>query len=614
MKQRCMQLFSILMLFGVMDLYAGYHASSRNRVFQVMYQGAGGIQQSMSRILFAETKNIGFDLNLSEIAARFGCKTQVGQDFIVKSLEKVISPKDQSLTIQNRQKLIQFFIEHPDICEKFEQLIIQAVEHEQAVINFMQKRFVLDPNGNPIEFVQQWLRQWTLFQSYEQTGNLKNIAFDAPLDLVEKCKKATAYMKFDQQDLAKWTVLLLAGYAGSYIPYISNDTKACVAAGGLTLAGGYGAYAFNEICMKMIGLAGTGYSMYKYHTAALSIRDSLYSLNQLIDIAYDIEKVSRDYGVDLQFKISSIESKENKDFLAELQHPRYKEKDTNYFLLTPAVHAFIYKIYDHDDILAPVYALIGELDAYIAIAKKMQSTQNLEHTFCFAQFVDEQNPKIEMENFWNILIYKGDVVTNSIVEDRHIILTGANEGGKTTAIRAILQNIVLAQTFGIAAGTKFVFTPYDVLHSYLNVKDDILQGKSRFALELKQAQDILERIKSLRANEKFFFAFDELFTGTNGEDGALCAYNFIDNVASFKQIQFIYATHFNVLKTIGSNNPACANYKIEPPLRDEQGQFIRDKNGQMIYPYKLSMGANEVNVAMQRALDAKIFKNNVVSF
>jgi DNA mismatch repair ATPase MutS len=237
----------------------------------------------------------------------------------------------------------------------------------------------------------------------------------------------------------------------------------------------------------------------------------------------------------------------------------------------------------------------------------MTELQNKDYKLCFVQFLDVQKPTIHAKDFWNMLVTKNDVVVNDIFEDRNIILTGSNEGGKTTAIRAILQNIVLAQTFGIAAATTFDITQFDMIHSYLNISDDILAGKSRFASELKQAQDILTEIKALAPHEKFFFAFDELFTGTNGEDGAECAYRFIDNVASYSGIQFIYATHFNRLKLIGAANPACANYKIEPPLRDTRGVFIRDDKGQLIYPYKLSPGANDVNVAMDRAQDAGIF-------
>ncbi len=237
----------------------------------------------------------------------------------------------------------------------------------------------------------------------------------------------------------------------------------------------------------------------------------------------------------------------------------------------------------------------------------MTELQNADHKLCFAQFIDTTKPTIQANKFWNMLVSVGNVVTNNISESRNIILTGSNEGGKTTAIRAILQNIIFAQTFGIAAAAEFQLTQFDVIHSYLNISDDILNGKSRFASELKQAQDILNRIKILQPTEKFFFAFDELFTGTNGEDGAETAYRFIDNIASYKGIQFIYATHFNKLKTIGANNPACVNYKIEPPLRNAKGEFMRDSKGQLIYPYTLSPGANDVNVAMHRAQDAGIF-------
>ena len=563
--------------------------SGRNRVFEVMYKGPGGISTANKEVIFAKTDNLAQDLNLKEIADRFGAKTLIGKALLLYDLNKVMSPKDQSSIIKDRQKIIKTLIDNPELLEKFESLIQQAVEHEKVVMTFMKKRVVTTPGGNPLEYVSHMMNRSAIYQTYSQWLNA--------MGLVKYPSELT--MQFASwQDGWKQTVpeMILSGLVGTFgLGYFFNndlENKSDLASRQMIL----GAYA----------AARTAYGMYTNYIEALAVRDSLYSLNQLIDISQKIEELCREFRVEHQFKVSSIRSRAGVKLLDDLNIDRYKNKDTS-FVLTPAIYPFMYEVYEQDDNLSPVYSSIAEIDVYVAIARKMTELQDADHKFCFTQFLDDQKTIIEAEDFWNMLVTKDDVVVNDISESRNIILTGPNEGGKTTVIRAILQNIVLSQTFGIAAASEFKLTPFDVINSYLNVSDDILHGRSRFASELKQAQDILTQIKKLGKDEKFFFAFDELFTGTNGEDGAECAYRFIDNIASYSGIQFIYATHFNRLKMIGTANPSCVNYKIEPPLRDKKGEFIRNEQGQLIYPYKLSLGANNVNVAMERAKDAGIF-------
>ncbi len=617
--QKHVRILSLLTIFFQISLiYSGFepaqYDAGKARVFQVMYQGPGGIEDANRKTLFSETKNLTFDLNLSEISTRFGCKTLMGQGFIMQTLSKPVSPLDKNNTIKNRRNLIQLLINHPELQEKFEVLIQQAVEYESVIMKFMQGRFVMNSSDDPITFLQNLYGRSILAQGLNLWFSGVTVSkglVGGPTYLWD-----SAVENYNQGVVIKDHITSVLNDKNITNPEAAKSLLAwSVMGSGIFMKDvilstlGIGDAADNAVTRSLrvwqFALASKG--LYDHYIKALSIRESLYAINRLIDISQQIETVCREYDIDHQFKLSSIRSQQGKKLLEGLQQDRYQEKDSKLFI-TPLVHTFIYDVYENDINLAPVYASIAEMDAYLAIAKKMTELQDTNHTFSFVQFLDDAKPKINAQGFWNVLVSKGNVVTNNISENRNIILTGANEGGKTTAIRAILQNIVLAQTFGIAAASEFALTQFDVIHSYLNVSDDILNGKSRFASELKQAQDILNRIKILKPTDKFFFAFDELFTGTNGEDGAECAYRFIDNVASYKGIQFIYATHFNKLKTIGTRNPACANYKIEPPLRDEKGQFIRDNEGQLVYPYKLSPGANNVNVAMDRAKDAGIFE------
>jgi len=590
--------------------------AGHDRLFEVLYTGPGGVHQVGKKTKLADTKNILQDLNLLEIARRFDAQTEMGKVFIIYTLDRVVSPKDTTHQIMHRQNMIKLLMASPDLQTQFESLIKEAVEHEKVLIKFLKGKKPLmsldDVEDLPsmINFYNEFKKRNVVLNTYDQLSSITTVASmlspsdrDGKFgnDLLNGAKKVIV----DDAKISMTGLSLLVSFmtlgASAYYNLTANPLTE-------TLPFGYnlGVTAKNNLQVQgaILGTIASAIGLFEHYSQALSIRDSLYSLNRLVTIGQQIDAVCRHYGIDNQFKISSMRSPKAYYLLENLA--KYDSKDSN-FVVSPLVHSFVYDIYEHDELFAPVYGSIAEMDGYLAIAKKMMALQDQDNQLCFAEFLDEDKPNIRAEGFWNMLVSKGDVITNSIAEDRNIILTGSNEGGKTTSIRAILQNIVLAQTFGIAAGRSFALTPFDALHSYLNISDDILNAKSRFASELKQAQDILKKIKSLPKDEKFFFAFDELFTGTNGEDGAACAYGFINNVASYSGIQFIYATHFNKLKEMEAFNPSCVNYKIEPPLRDAQGNFVRDDFGQLIYPYKLSKGANDTNVAMERAKDAGIF-------
>jgi DNA mismatch repair ATPase MutS len=327
-------------------------------------------------------------------------------------------------------------------------------------------------------------------------------------------------------------------------------------------------------------------------------RLELHSLYRFVAISEQIEALCVEYGIDLQSKSTDINDESRINLTRGLKHARYKHKDESIAVITPCVVAFSYEVYENIDSLASIFISIAEMDAYNAIANKMIEGSSTTNKFCFAQFIDQQKSAIHATEFWNVLV-QDKAIVNNLCEDHNIILTGPNAGGKTTSIRAILQNIILTQSFGIAAASDFNLTQFDVIYSYLNISDDLINGLSLFASEVKRAQETLQKIKALESDEKFFFVLDELFTGTAGENGEACAYKFISRIAEFNNIQFIYATHFDKLKELGDKNDAFTNYKINAPIHNDMGKLV--------YPYTLSAGASNVNVAMQMAEEAGLF-------
>jgi hypothetical protein len=362
--------------------------------------------------------------------------------------------------------------------------------------------------------------------------------------------------------------------------------------------------AYGIVITCAAGLSYSLYKMYSIHQEGLKIRDLLYAINQLISIAEQIEMLCKQHGIKTQFALSSIDNDQTLDLMSKLKADRYSNNNS-IFVASSATRAFMYEVYEKDMHLAPIFAAVAEMDALHAIADKMVATENSANRICFSKFIDTDRLIIDGDAYWNLLVK--NPVHSSLHEERNVILTGPNAGGKSTTVRAILQNILLAQTFGVAAASKFELTQFDVLHSLINVSDDILGGKSLFATEVQCAQDIMQRIKKLQFGEKYFFALDELFTGTNAEAGEMCACKFIENIANNSNIKFVYATHFNKLTEIGTTHKNCANYRIDAPEQNESGEFIRNAQGKLIYPYTLSKGANNISVAKEIAYDAGLF-------
>ena len=285
--------------------------------------------------------------------------------------------------------------------------------------------------------------------------------------------------------------------------------------------------------------------------------------------------------------------------IEKLQHSRYQDdslehKTFNIIL----VHTLAYDIYAHEKLFAPILACVAQMDAYNAFATNIVDSYDKDNKFCFVKFLESDRATINALSFWSLLVK--NPVPNTLCEAQHVVLTGPNAGGKSTTIRAIMQNILLGQCFGVAAAEVFDFTIFDAIHSYLSITDNILSGESRFKAEVNRAMSIFKKIESLASEQKFFFALDELFTGTNVDQGEKCAHAFVKRVAKRNNVQCIYATHFEKLKEMGSRSGSgIVNYQVDAPSKLE--------NGSLKYPFTISPGASTVNIAIDIAQQAGLF-------
>ncbi|MFI5333273.1 MAG: hypothetical protein ACHQVS_04195 [Candidatus Babeliales bacterium] len=544
------------------------YTTGKTKITQILSdENLGVAAYNKAHIHYAETQNLAKDLQVNEIANFFGCKTEIGRTFIAQTLSCPVKAEDKETVLLARQQAIRTLVENAALREEVGKLLEQAKHEEQDVIKLMSEFFKgkTCPDLAKLEIVKkQYPAMYPLseFMIMNPTGKAVGTALNT---------------------ISLLSMAALTGYCAKSAYTLSQAGQPYGFQAGL--AAYYGLF-----------LAYVGYEVNKDYSTAAEKRQKMHALNQLIAIAQHCETLCTHNGIKTQFNMSNTHDAQSAELVKQLQHARYAHKNTVFFN-TALVHTFLYRLYQQEKHLAHVFACIAEMDAYHAIATKIVESQNSNNRFCFAIFVDAKKPRVITNDFWNVLVK--NAVTSNLTEDRHIILTGPNAGGKTTTIRALLQNIVLGQSFGVAAAQHFEFTMFDVIHSYLNISDDLINGLSLFASEVKRAQDILQKMKSLEQKTKFFFALDELFTGTVAEDGEACAYNFVKKIAEFDGVQFVYATHFNKLKELGNDSALCVNYKVDAPTKNAEGKLV--------YPYTLSQGANEARVALDLAREANLF-------
>ena len=244
--------------------------------------------------------------------------------------------------------------------------------------------------------------------------------------------------------------------------------------------------------------------------------------------------------------------------------------------------------------------MLGDLDAYVALAKKMYEQKDEQATFCFAQFKPyAKQPMIEAVDFWNPFIPHTKVVPNTVSlntgNERNMIITGPNTGGKSTIMKALMFSVLLAQTFGIAPAKKLIITPFTKLISYLNINDDTGAGISLFKAEVKRAAELMHTLRGLRGNEFAFVMIDEIFQGTTADKASELSYKFLKKLNDeFKNVIFINATHHAGVPEIeAESNGESKNYHPDVVM-DENGRIIR-------YTYKLVPGRGTVSSAQQVA-------------
>lgn len=182
-------------------------------------------------------------------------------------------------------------------------------------------------------------------------------------------------------------------------------------------------------------------------------------------------------------------------------------------------------------------------------------------------------------------------VSQSRTIERGIIITGLNMAGKTTFMRSLGLNQLLATSFGVTFSSSYTTSIRSLLTSF-RINDLLLQNKSRYFAEAERIASINYAVE----NNPSLCLIDEILSGTNSDDRIYGSIEILKSMAEYGQSYVISATHdLKIAESLTS-------------LYDTSYFDGKVEEGEILFDYRLKEGiVSEKNgIQILRALGIKI--------
>jgi len=167
-------------------------------------------------------------------------------------------------------------------------------------------------------------------------------------------------------------------------------------------------------------------------------------------------------------------------------------------------YRFIDDIIKKNKSIDKLFQFIGKIDSAISTA----SVKSGDYPTCNPEF--NTNNIILVKDISHPLI-ENCITNNFELKDRSLLLTGSNMSGKTTFVRTLAINSLLAQTLNFSFAKEFSI-PFYKIYSSIRITDDLLNDTSYYLKEVLIIKDLLEASND---DEPCLFVLDEIFKGTN---------------------------------------------------------------------------------------------------
>ena len=225
------------------------------------------------------------------------------------------------------------------------------------------------------------------------------------------------------------------------------------------------------------------------------------------------------------------------------------------------------------DKVITLYELIGRIDTEISIASYRASIGE----YAVPEFTNERH--IIIEQMRHPLL--DNAVENDVNMSQNILVTGTNASGKSTYMKGVAINIILAQSLYTALCSR-ISLPRIMVITSMSLRDDIVSGQSYYMKEILQVKRIIDADSN---DVPIFTVVDEIFKGTNSKERVAAAYSVLSYMNELNLMVMI-ATHDMELIDMLKDMYEC--YCFNSEIKDEK----------LYFDYKLHKGVNKMSNAI----------------
>ncbi|MBR4341590.1 MAG: hypothetical protein IKP88_02580 [Lachnospiraceae bacterium] len=213
-----------------------------------------------------------------------------------------------------------------------------------------------------------------------------------------------------------------------------------------------------------------------------------------------------------------------------------------------------------------IFENVGLLDAMTAVA----SYRKLMGRWCIPE-LDKSGKGIHTENVFHPMII--DPVKNSFNEEGNVLLTGSNASGKSTFIKTIAINSILAQSIHTVLADSYKALFFKCMTS-MALSDNLSDGESYYIVEIKSLKRICD---SLNEKVPLLIFIDEVLRGTNTLERIAASSRILSYIGE-RNCMLFAATHDIELTYILEKN--FSMYHFEEKVEDDG----------VLFDYKLKTG------------------------
>jgi DNA mismatch repair ATPase MutS len=208
---------------------------------------------------------------------------------------------------------------------------------------------------------------------------------------------------------------------------------------------------------------------------------------------------------------------------------------------------------------------VSEFDAYNSMANF-----SFNHpTYVVPNLVTDAKSTIQAEALGHPLLLASKRIDNDLTMNTEdfLIITGANMAGKSTFLRTVALNIVMANCGMSVCAKSFTYKPIKLISS-MRTSDSLQNDESYFFSELKRLKFIVDEIKT----DTYFIILDEILKGTNSKDKAEGSKKFVERLVASNSTGLI-ATHDLSLCVLENELPQITNHYFDAEIVDNELYF-----------------------------------------